>query len=167
MGYIKPVEMGLQMSESINYQLHVNDAMIGVVRKVLTDASKNGLPGKHCFYITFEIHHPDVNIGDLSVNPADREMTIVLQNYFRDLVVHEDCFSVTLNFSDEDKTLQIPFDAIRAFFDPSVDFGLRFERTSSELKDKLDEIEANYANTDDAEHATSDENVISLNRYRE
>ena len=154
------------MPESINYQLHVNNAMLDVVRKVLADASKNGLPGKHYFYITFQIHHPDVNISDLPISPNDTEMTIVLQNYFRDLTVHEDCFSVTLNFNDVHKTLRIPFDAIMAFSDPSVDFGIRFEKSPIKPQHRPSEPEVDDAHMDNENHTKSSENVVSFNRYR-
>ena len=63
------------------------------------------------------------------------EMTIVMQNWFENLEVSEEGFSVTLNFGDAPEPLYIPFDALRTFVDPSVEFGLRFEPTEAERGD--------------------------------
>jgi hypothetical protein len=55
------------------------------------------------------------------------EMTIVLQHQYRDLTVNEQAFEVGLSFSGVSEHLVVPFDAIKRFFDPSVQFGLQFE----------------------------------------
>lgn len=54
-------------------------------------------------------------------------MTIVLQNRFWDLKVESDHFSVGLSFNQTPSMLVIPYAAITAFVDPSVDFGLQFQ----------------------------------------
>ena len=54
-------------------------------------------------------------------------MTIVLQNQFWDLKVADIGFEVGLSFDDRPELLFIPFAAILGFFDPSVEFGLKFE----------------------------------------
>ena len=54
-------------------------------------------------------------------------MTIVIQHWFDALEVTEEGFSVTLNFGDAPEALKVPYDAIKTFVDPSVEFGLRFE----------------------------------------
>ena len=55
------------------------------------------------------------------------EMTIVLQHQFWDLVVTEDGFEVGMSFGGVAERLLVPFDAIKGFLDPSVQFGLQFE----------------------------------------
>jgi uncharacterized protein len=54
------------------------------------------------------------------------EMTIVLQHQFWDLAVGEDDFDVGLAFNGIPERLHVPFKAVKAFMDPSVQFGLQF-----------------------------------------
>ena len=109
----------------IRYDLLVHDALKGVVRKVLIDA-KDGLPGEHHFYITFRTDFPGVRLSNRLRERYPQEMMIVLQHQFWDLNVTEHTFEVGLSFSNIPERLLVPFDALVAFFDPSVDFGLRF-----------------------------------------
>jgi hypothetical protein len=53
-------------------------------------------------------------------------MTIVLQHQFWDLAVGEEEFDVGLAFNGIPERLHIPLKAVKAFFDPSVQFGLQF-----------------------------------------
>jgi hypothetical protein len=57
-----------------------------------------------------------------------QEMTIVLQHQFRDLIADEKTrlLGVTLSFGGVSSTLTIPLDAVSAFVDPSIQYGLRF-----------------------------------------
>ena len=54
-------------------------------------------------------------------------MTIVMQDWFADLAVMPDRFTVTLNFGNVPEPIVIPYEAIKTFVDPSVEFGLRFD----------------------------------------
>ena len=56
------------------------------------------------------------------------EMTIVLQHEFWGLEVEDDRFSVLLKFGGVPQRLEIPFEAVTVFADPSVEFGLQFAR---------------------------------------
>ena len=60
-------------------------------------------------------------------------MTIVLQHQFWDLIVSEQGFEVGLSFNGVPERLIVPFDAVKGFFDPSVQFGLQFELTPETL----------------------------------
>lgn len=115
------------MTRSIDYGNLMHRAMRGLIHEVLSDVAANGLPGKHHFFITFDTQHPDVEIADWLSDRYPGEMTIVLQHWFADLETSEEGFSVTLNFGDNPEPLYIPWDAIKTFVDPSVEFGLRFE----------------------------------------
>ncbi|TNC72592.1 SspB family protein [Rubellimicrobium roseum] len=115
------------MTRSIDYGNLMHRAMRGLIHEVLADVAANGLPGKHHFFITFDTQHPDVEIADWLSDRYPGEMTIVLQHWFADLETGEDGFSVTLNFGDNPEPLYIPWDAVKTFVDPSVEFGLRFE----------------------------------------
>jgi uncharacterized protein len=111
----------------IRYDLLVQEALKGVVRKVLIDAGKDGLAGEHHFYISFRTEFPGVRLSNRLREKYPQEMTIVLQHQFWDLIVTEHTFEVGLSFSGIPERLLIPFDALTGFFDPSVQFGLKFE----------------------------------------
>jgi hypothetical protein len=55
------------------------------------------------------------------------EMTIILQHQFWGLNVSDQGFEVGLSFHKVPETLYIPYDALTGFFDPSVQFALKFE----------------------------------------
>lgn len=105
----------------------VQEALKGVVRKILTEAARDGLPGEHHFYITFRTGAPGVRLSQRLREKHPDEMTIVLQHQFWDLSVSDHAFEVGLSFSGVPERLLIPFDAVTTFFDPSVQFGLKFE----------------------------------------
>jgi hypothetical protein len=119
------------VTRSIDYGNLMHRAMRGLIQEVLADVASNGLPGKHHFFITFDTQHPDVEIADWLSDRYPGEMTIVIQHWFADLEAGDEGFSVTLNFGDNPEPLYIPYDAIKTFVDPSVEFGLRFETQSS------------------------------------
>ena len=114
-------------NDLIRYDLLVQEALCGVVSRVLTDAAKNGLPGDHHFYITFRTHAPGVRLSSRMRDSYPEEMTIILQHQFEDLKVTEHSFEVGLSFKGVPEMLLIPFEAMTGFFDPSVQFSLKFE----------------------------------------
>ena len=118
----------------IRYDLLVQDALKGVVRKVLGDAARDGLPGDHHFYISFRTDFPGVRISPRLREKYPEDMTIVLQHQFWDLAVTDQSLEVGLSFSGVPERLFIPLDAVTGFFDPSVQFGLKFE-----LQDKAND----------------------------
>jgi hypothetical protein len=111
----------------IRYDLLVQDALCGVVKKVLTDVAKYGLPGDHHFYITFRTHAPGVRLSARMRELYPEEMTIILQHQFEDLKVTDYALEVGLSFKGMPEVLLIPFDALTGFFDPSVQFSAKFE----------------------------------------
>jgi hypothetical protein len=89
-------------------------------------APPRSLPGDHHFYISFRTGAPGVSIPpDLSARYPD-EMTIVLQYEFWNLMPSDAGFTVTLKFGDQLKVLTIPYDAVTRFYDPSVQYLLKF-----------------------------------------
>jgi len=128
-------------TDLIRYDLQVQDALRGVVRKVLADAARDGLPGEHHFYITFRTHAPGVKLSNRLLEQYPEEMTIILQYQFWDLKVNEDGFDVGLHFKNVPERLQVPFDALAGFYDPSVQFGLKFESQGEDTDDFGDEDE--------------------------
>ncbi|MEP5155670.1 ClpXP protease specificity-enhancing factor SspB [Planktotalea sp.] len=120
------------MTDSIDYGSLMHGAMRSLIKTVLLDVKEHGLPGEHHFFITFDTTHPDVQIADWLRERYPNEMTVVVQHWFDDLEITEIGFSITLNFGDAPEPLYIPFDALRTFVDPSVEFGLRFEANEDE-----------------------------------
>lgn len=114
-------------TDQIRYDLLAQDALRGVVRRVLSDAARDGLPGEHHFYISFRTRHPGVRISTRMAEKYPDEITIVLQHQFWDLSVNDQTFEVGLSFGGAPERLLVPFDAVSGFFDPSVQFGLKFE----------------------------------------
>jgi hypothetical protein len=111
----------------LRYDIMVERALRAVVRDALNVATESGLPGEHHFYITFRTDHPGVELSDALRSRYPEEMTIVIQHQFWDLAVAEDYFAVTLSFSSRPERLVVPFEAVSAFADPAVRFGLQFE----------------------------------------
>ncbi|MDT3687994.1 MAG: SspB family protein [Pseudorhodoplanes sp.] len=113
--------------DHIRYDLLAQEALRGVVRHVLADAARNGLPGDHHFYISFDTGAEGVRISSRLREQYPEEITIILQHQFWDLSVTDEGFEVGLSFGGVPERLVVPFAAIKGFFDPSVQFGLQFE----------------------------------------
>jgi hypothetical protein len=119
-------------TDHIRYDLLAQDALRGLVRKVLTDTAKSGLPGEHHFSISFRTDVEGVKMSPRLREQFPQEMTVILQYQFWDLKVTDTAFEVGLSFGGVPEKLTIPFAAIKSFFDPSVQFGLQFETIEAE-----------------------------------
>ncbi len=155
------------MSRAIDYGNLMHRAMRGLIQEVLEGVSRTGLPGEHHFFITFDTMHPEVEIADWLSDRYPGDMTVVIQHWFADLSVTDDGFSITLNFGDNPERLYIPFDAIRTFVDPSVEFGLRFETQTSDEDEDDGEDEAPMDEMAEARsEKRGDAEIVSLDRFR-
>lgn len=128
------------MSEDLlRYDILIQDALRGAVKKILAEVGRTGLPGDHHFYIAFETTAPGVKISQRLKERYPQEMTIVLQHQFWDLAIGEHAFEVGLSFGGVPEKLLVPFSAIKGFFDPSVQFALEFDpgKTAEELPEDL------------------------------
>lgn len=144
------------MTDTLDYQTMTHNAMMSIVRDALQSVAKDGLPGEHHFYITFAPQHPGVDMpDDLRARQGD-EMTIVLQHQFENLSVSDLGFQVDLAFDGVVQTLRIPFATVLAFFDPSVEFGLRFPANQEQMLDEAPS--APSAASEDTSENTSDNN---------
>lgn len=123
------------MAKHIDYGKLMHRAMRGLIQSVLSDVAKGGLPGDHHFYITFDTGAAGVKMAKWLHERYPGEMTLVMQHWFQDLLVTDQGFSVTLNFGNNPENIAVPFDAVRTFVDPSVEFGLRFETHESDDDD--------------------------------
>ncbi|WP_108660583.1 SspB family protein [Acuticoccus kandeliae] len=170
----------------IRYDVLVQDALRGVVRKVMREVADGGLPGEHHFYVAFDTTAPGVRMSSRLRQQHPQEMTIVLQHQFWDLAVSEHGFEVGLSFGGVPERLLVPFAAVKGFFDPSVQFGLQFDPANNAQSTPVDlagdqgavpalpiraEDEADEA-TDGAEPEKDDEprpegaEVVSLDAFR-
>ena len=113
--------------DQIRYDILAQEALRGVMRKVLAEVARTGLPGNHHFFITFMTGAPGVRISSRLRERYPEQMTIVIQFQYWDLKVTDTGFEVGLSFSDVPEKLEIPFSAVRGFYDPSVTFELEFE----------------------------------------
>jgi len=113
--------------DQIRYDILAQEALRGVMRKVLAEVARTGLPGNHHFFITFLTNAPGVRISTRLRERYPEQMTIVLQFQYWDLKVTDTGFEVGLSFSDTPEKLEVPFSAVRGFYDPSVNFELEFD----------------------------------------
>jgi hypothetical protein len=171
--------------DMIRYDILAQDALRGVVRKVLSETARTGLPGEHHFFIEFSTHAPGVRVSSRLLEKYPETMTVVIQHQYWDLTVTEHAFEVGLSFDGIPERLLVPFTAIKGFLDPSVQFGLQFEliaRTDATAADGAGDSEAegppaaagaasdgeaaagNDADTDEAAGPAAD--VVSLDAFR-
>ena len=125
--------------DHIRYDILAQEALRGVMRKVLAEVARTGLPGNHHFFITFLTGAPGVRISPRLREKYPEQMTIVIQFQYWDLKVSDNGFEVGLSFSDVPERLEIPFSAVRGFYDPSVNFELEFDvktETPAEAEEK-------------------------------
>ena len=119
--------MADETEDLIRYDVLAQEALRGVVRKVMQEVAKSGLPGEHHFYISFATQHPGVRLSTRMREQYPDEMTIVVQHQYWDLKASDHGFEIGLSFNEIPENLLVPYAAIRGFFDPSVQFGLQFE----------------------------------------
>jgi len=161
----KYTPIGTTMSDTIDYGSLMHDAMRLLIQNVLKDVAKDGLPGKHHFFITFDTMHPGVEIADWLSDRYPEEMTVVIQHWFENLDVGEDGFAITLNFGDNPEPLYIPYVSIKTFVDPSVEFGLRFETQEEDDDDTAEEAPMEIVEVSE-EPQKSEAEVVSLDKFR-
>lgn len=169
--------------DGLQYDKMVEGALRSVVTRALEAVVEHGLPGQHHFYITFETTAEGVDIPEFLHKQYPEEMTIVLQHQFWDLAVDNEHFEVTLSFSGAPQKLYIPLMAVTSFFDPSVQFGLRFgdggEALDGEMGEGMplpdpqnaeadvmlsEENESSDATADDGEPKSGE--VVNLDAFR-
>jgi uncharacterized protein len=148
------------MAEDLmRYDLLAQEALRGVVRASLRKIMKTGLPGEHHFYIAFDTRYPGVRLSERLDNKYPREMTIVLQHQYWNLQVRDDEFEVELSFDNIPEKLVVPFNAIKGFLDPHVQFGLQFETVK--LEDMAKEPEAAAAKPQAVEPAMATAETVA------
>ena len=162
----------------LRYDIWIEDALRTVIRNALAHAAREGLPGEHHYYITFRMEDPGVVVPPYLHDQHPEEMTIVIQHQYENLHVDQDAFEVTLYFKGKGERLRIPFRAITAFSDPSVNFGLQLKMISTDDDDLDDDdvydeqdISLDASNSEAADDADADGEekmgeVIALDKFR-
>lgn len=115
------------VDDLIRYDVLYQEALLGLVKKVLGEVAQAGLPGEHHFYVTFDTRAPGVRISSRLKTEYPSEMTVVLQHQFWDLTVTDSSFEVGLSFKGTPERLVVPFRAIKSFADPHVHFQVKFD----------------------------------------
>ena len=172
------------MSQTIDYGNLMHDAMRSLIKKVLKDVQANGLPGSHHFFITFDTTHPDAELADWLSDRYPEEMTVVMQHWYDKLEVGDDGFGITLNVGEAPEPMFVPYEAIKTFVDPSVEFGLRFEaqedendndveeEASDDVSDNSDPVQlpdpkpTADSESDNSKDSTKEAEVVSLDSFR-
>lgn len=170
--------------ETIDYPGLIDSAMRNVVREALIHVDKFGLPGEHHFFISFQTNYPGVSISPQLKARYPEEITIVVQHQFWDLKIEKERFSIMLSFSNIPEKLVVPFDALTAFADPSIKFGLQFhgKRATTSANDSEEPVSCPATGRTGAEKppmasfeeeapsetsdAANDEKVVSLEAFR-
>jgi hypothetical protein len=116
------------VSSGFDYPRLLRGAAEALVRRVVTQAAEDGLPGEHHFYLTFRTRRPGVELPASLLSRYPETMTVVLQHQYTGLEVDEEGFAVTLRFGGSWERIRVPFAALTAFLDPSVPFGLDLEQ---------------------------------------
>ena len=152
------------MAREIDYGGMMHRAMQGLIADVLHGVAQDGLPGEHHFFITFDTRDEGVEMADWLRERYPQEMTIVIQHWFDNLKVTHKGFWITLNFGNSPEPLYVPFDSVRTFVDPSVEFGLRFETQDNE--DEAEDTAESPAVIEPAPAPVGGAEVVSLDKWR-
>ena len=157
------------MTFTINYEEIIKNSLKEAIKKLLQNVSFKGLPGDHHFYISFITNFPGVKISEWMMKDYPNEMTIVIQNWFENLHVDDKGFSIVLNFKNKPEKLNIPFESIISFSDPSVNFSLQFEGSLSQNLETIMDIKEKDPQTqsdkDDLE-SEKNNNIIQFEKYK-
>lgn len=165
--------MNDSIEDGLRYDRMVEKALRSVVKTVVEEViERDGLPGEHHFYITFNTDYPGVQIPDYLAERYPGEMTIVLQYQFYDLKVDDEKLEVTLSFNSVPEHLIIPLPSISIFADPSVNFALQFQPLSEEEDgfdpdddpERIDVTEPAAEESKDSDDGAGE--VISLDQFR-
>ena len=157
------------MTLNINYEQLIKDSLKIAIKELLKSVAIKGLPGKHHFFISFVTNFPGVQIAEWMIKDYPNDMTIVIQNWFEDLQVDEQYFSVVLNFKNKPEKMKIPFDSIISFSDPSVNFSLQFENSIKQNLKPLIELKENKerSKSSDQDFQTEEKNnIIQFEKFK-
>lgn len=161
----------MQHQDLIGYDEIIENAMRSVIYETLKKVEKSGLVGKHYFLITFATKFPGVAIPKALVEKYYEEMTIAVQYQYKNLVVENDFFKVSLSFGGKYEKLTIPYKAVTSFSDPSMNFALKFSMNyngleENDLRNQSESAQANKNLVQEKDGIDLSAKVISLDAFR-
>ena len=83
------------------------------------------------YYVTVLTQHPEVRLGEDLLGKYPTQITLVLQNVFRELTIWERGISVILSFGGKKRTVAIPFEAMSEIHVPEIGLHISIEPPSS------------------------------------
>ena len=159
--------------QGFNYDILVEEALKGVVKKVIKLTSQNGLSGDSHFFISFNGNHPKAEIPAELKSDDNSEVKIIIQHQFWELTSTEDHFEVTLSFNGKKKKIFVPYGSITSFTDPSIGFSLQFKFINSDAIPKnLINKDANKVSLTEGTDIKDKKNeqsgeIVSLDEFRD
>ena len=150
------------MTFRIDYDKRIQDSLRQAIRQILQDVSKDGLPGNHHFYISFKSTFPGVEMSEWLLEKYPEEMTIVIQNWFEDLSVSDNDFTIVLNFNNCPERMRVPLLAILNFSDPSVNFSLQFEVSGDDHLSTVPEVNTKKKRNPDGSEESNKEKLVEI-----
>ena len=136
----------------INYKNILSKNMLNVFIDILKYIKKNGLSDGNHIYITFLTNHKRTIIPNWLKEKYTDEMTIIIQYEYYNLNLNKDSFEVTLSFNNVKADLNISYESILSFADPSSNFGLKLKENKKNKKIKTTNKKTN--------------NVIEFSNYK-
>jgi len=148
----------------LDYKKLIEISMLDMIRVILKGIAKDGLPGNHHFYITFDTNNSNVKIPQWMLEKYPEKMTIIIRNWFDNLKVSSNYFEITLNFSNQPERLTVPFDSIELFADPSVDFALSFNPKPNEISKQEKNIKIQKRTKESIKK--ENQNIVDFNKFK-
>ena len=148
----------------LDYKKLIEISMLDMIKGILKGIAKDGLPGNHHFYITFDTNNSNVKIPQWMLEKYPQKMTIIIRNWFENLKVSSNYFEITLNFSNQPERLTVPFDSIELFADPSVDFALSFNPKPNEISKQEKNIKIQKRAQESSKK--ENQNIVDFNKFK-
>ncbi len=148
----------------LDYKKLIEISMLDMIKGILKGIAKDGLPGNHHFYITFDTNNSNVKIPQWMLEKYPEKMTIIIRNWFDNLKVSSNYFEITLNFSNQPESLRVPFDSIELFADPSVDFALSFNPKPNEISKQEKNIKIQKRTKESSKK--ENQNIVDFNKFK-
>jgi hypothetical protein len=150
----------------INYQDILNQSLLKVFINILKEVEKKGLGDNNHLYITFETNNEKTRVPKWLQDKYPNEMTIVIQNEYYYLSVNKNDFNIGLSFNNIKTDLNISFESVISFADPSVNFGLNYPFNKlADIKNKKPVDKINKTPKKKLKKKNSS-NIINFSKYK-
>lgn len=79
------------------------------------------------YFVTVDTQHPDILLGDDLRETYPEYITLILQHVYRELQIRDNGISVILAFNGIERTVAIPYDAIRRIYIEGIGISISFD----------------------------------------